>query len=105
MTRTGEREIGAVSYVCYRGVRYSGVFARQKLTVLKITVKESVDNLPFPSMLLESQISPKLLAKRLILNFFPRDFFHALDAYDWALGRDVINGRSKRRCTHSASLF
>ena len=49
--------------------------ARQKLTVLNITVKESVDNLSFPSMLLESQISPKPLAKRLILNFFPRDFF------------------------------
>ena len=56
-------------------VRYSGVSARQKLTVLKITVKESVDNLSFPSMLLESQISPKPLAKLLILNFFPRDFF------------------------------
>ena len=68
MTRTGEREVPYPMYV-------SGVSARQKLTVLKITVIESVDNLSFPSMLLESQISPKPLAKRLILNFFPRDFF------------------------------
>ena len=60
----------------------------------KIAVKGSVDNLSFPSMLLESQISSQPLAKRLILNFFHQSFL-SRDAYDRALGRDVINGRSK----------
>ena len=59
----------------------------------KIAVKGSVDNLSFPSMLLESQISSQPLAKRLILNFFHQSFL-SRDAYDWALERDVINGRS-----------
>ena len=45
-------------------------------------------------MLLESQISSQPLAKRLILNFFHQSFL-SLDAYDRALGRDVINIRSK----------
>ena len=45
-------------------------------------------------MLLESQISSQPLAKRLILNFFHQSFL-SRDAYDRALGRDVINGRSK----------
>ena len=72
MIRTGERRsVPYPMYVIGVSVRYSGMSAREKLTVLKITVKESVDNLSFPSMLLESQISPKPLAKRLILNFFP----------------------------------
>ena len=43
-------------------------------------------------MLLESRISPKALAKR--LHFFHQSFF-SLDAFDRALGRDVINDRSK----------
>ena len=59
----------------------------------KIAVKGSVDNLSFPSMLLESQISSQPLAKRLILNFFHQSFL-SRDAYDWALERDVINDRS-----------
>ena len=45
-------------------------------------------------MLLESQISSQPLAKRLILNFFHQSVL-SRDAYDRALGRDVINGRSK----------
>ena len=45
-------------------------------------------------MLLESQISSQPLAKRLILTFFHQSFLSP-DAYDRALGRDVINGRSK----------
>ena len=45
-------------------------------------------------MLLESQISSQPLAKRLILNFFLQSFL-SRDAYVLALGRDVINGRSK----------
>ena len=45
-------------------------------------------------MLLESQISSQPLAKRLILNFFHQSFLPR-DAYDRALGCDVINGRSK----------
>ena len=48
----------------------------------------------FPFMLLEPQISPKPLAKRLILNFFHQSFL-SLHAYDQALGRDLINGHSK----------
>ena len=43
-------------------------------------------------MLLESRISPKALAKR--LHFFHQSFL-SLDAFDRALGRDVINDRSK----------
>ena len=54
----------------------------------KIAVKGSVDNLSFPSTL-----SSQPLAKRLILNFFHQSFL-SRDAYDWALERDVINGRS-----------
>ena len=62
-------------------------------------------------MFLEGQISSQPLAKRLILNFFHQSFL-SRDAYDLtrdarlrtsagkatydrALGRDVINGRSK----------
>ena len=45
-------------------------------------------------MLLESQISSQLLAKRLILTFFHLSFL-SRDAFDRALGRDVINGRSR----------
>ena len=45
-------------------------------------------------MLLESQISSQPLGKRLILNFFHESFL-CRDAYDRALGRDVINGHSK----------
>ena len=45
-------------------------------------------------MLLEFQTSSQPLAKRLILNFFHQSFL-SRDAYDRALGRDVINGRSK----------
>ena len=45
-------------------------------------------------MLLESQISSQALAKRLFLNFFYQSFL-SRDAYDRALGRDIINGRSK----------
>ena len=45
-------------------------------------------------MLLESQISSQPLAKRLILTFFHQSFL-SRDAYDRALGHDVINGRSK----------
>ena len=60
----------------------------------KIAVKGSADNLSFPSMLLEFQISSQPLAKRLILNFFHQSFL-SRDAYDRARGRDVINGRSK----------
>ena len=45
-------------------------------------------------MLLESQISSQLLWKRLILTFFHQSFL-SRDAFDRALGRDVINGRSK----------
>ena len=56
----------------------------------KIAVKGSVDNLSFPFTLLESQISSQPLAKRLILNFFHHSFL-SWDAYDRALGRDVIN--------------
>ena len=48
----------------------------------------------FPSKLLESQISSRRLAKRLILSFFQHSFL-SRDAYDRALGRDVINSRSK----------
>ena len=104
MTCTGEREIGgfgAVSSGCrlWRGVRKAKVDRTQNSE----TVKESVDNLSFPSMLLESQIPPKPPAKRLILKFFPRDFLSM--RMTGHLGRDVINGRSKRCCTHSASLF
>ena len=39
-----------------------------------------------------------------ILNFFPWDFFLSM-RMTGALGHDVINGRSKRRWAHSASLF
>ena len=60
----------------------------------EIAVKGSVDNLSFPSMLLESQISSQPLAKRLIFNFFHQSVL-SLDAYDRALGCDVINVRSK----------
>ena len=60
----------------------------------KIAVKGSVDNLSFPSMLLESQISSQPLAKRLILTFFHQSFLSRY-AYDRAFGRDVINGRSQ----------
>ena len=60
----------------------------------KIAVKGSVDNLSFPSMLLESQISSQPLAQRLILTFFHKSFL-SRDAYDRAFGRDVINGRSQ----------
>ena len=56
--------------------------------------KGFADNLSFPPMLLESQISSQPLAKRLILTFFHQSFL-SRDAYDRALGRDVINGRSK----------
>ena len=45
-------------------------------------------------MLLEFQTSSQPLGKRLILNFFHQSFL-SRDAYDRALGRDVINGRSK----------
>ena len=45
-------------------------------------------------MFLESQISSQPLAKCLILNFFHQSFL-SRDAYDRALERDVINGRSK----------
>ena len=41
-----------------------------------------------------SQISSQQLARRLILNFFHQSFL-SRDAYDRALGRDAINGRSK----------
>ena len=41
-------------------------------------------------MLEESQISPKPLAKCLILNFFHQSFL-SLDAGDQALGCDMIN--------------
>ena len=51
-----------------------------------------INNLSFPSMLLESRISPKALAKS--LHFFHQSFL-SLDAYDRALGRDVIIDRSK----------
>ena len=47
-----------------------------------------------PSMLLESQISPKLFAKCLILNFFHQSFL-SLNAYDQAVRRDLINRRLK----------
>jgi len=53
-----------------------------------------VDNLSFPSMLLESQISSQPLAKHLILNFLNQSFL-SRDVYDRVLGRDVIDGRSK----------
>ena len=42
-----------------------------------------VANLSFPSMLVESQISPKPLAKCLVLKFFHQSFLSS-DAYDWA---------------------
>ena len=45
-------------------------------------------------MLLESQIPSQPLTKRLILTFFHQSFL-SRDAYDRALGHDVINGRSK----------
>ena len=45
-------------------------------------------------MLLESQISSQPLTKRLILNFFHQSFL-SRNAYDRALGCDVMNGRSK----------
>ena len=69
-----------------------------------------IDNLSFPSMLPESQISPKPLAKRLILNFFLQSFL-SLDVYDRAPRRDVINGCSRLTSQppsgsgHSALLF
>ena len=73
----------------------------QKLTVparssklAKIAVKGSVDKLYFASMLLVSQISSQALAKHLILHFVNQSFL-SRDAYDRALRRDVINGRSK----------
>ena len=82
-------------------VRKMGRLGTLKLTVparssklAKIAVKGSVDNLSFPSMLLESQISSQPLAKRLILTFFHQSFL-SRDAYDRASGRDVINGRSQ----------
>ena len=62
--------------------------------VQKIAFKESVENLSFPPMLLESQISSQPLAKRLILTFFYKSFL-SRDAHDQALGRHGINGRSK----------
>ena len=43
---------------------------------------------------MEFQTSSQPLAKRLILNFFHQSFL-SRDAYDRALGRDVIYGRSK----------
>ena len=45
-------------------------------------------------MLLESQISSQPLAKCLILNFFHQSFL-SRNAYDRALGHDVINDPSK----------
>ena len=82
-------------------VRKMGRLRTLKLTVparssklAKIAVKGSVDNLSFPSMLLESQISSQPLAKRLILTFFHQSFL-SRDAYDRAFGRDVIDGRSQ----------
>ena len=82
-------------------VRKMGRLGTLKLTVparssklAKIAVKGSVDNLSFPSMLLESQISSQPLAKRLILTFFHQSFL-SRDAYDRAFGRDVIDGRSQ----------
>ena len=53
----------------------------------------SIIYLSFPSMFLESQISSQPLAKRLILTFFHQSFL-SRDAYDRALGHDVINGRT-----------
>ena len=53
-----------------------------------------VDNLSFPSMLVESQISPKPLAKCLVLKFFHQSFLSP-DAYDVTTWHDVINGCSK----------
>ena len=58
------------------------------------TVKGSVAKLSFPSVLLESQMLSQPLGKRLILNFFHQSFLSQAK-YDQALGRDVINGRSK----------
>ena len=82
-------------------VRNMGRLGTLKLTVparssklAKIAVKGSIDNLSFPSMLLESQISSQPLAKRWILTFFHQSFL-SRDAYDRAFGRDVINGRSQ----------
>ena len=49
-------------------------------------------------MLLKSQISSQPLAKRFILNFFHQSFL-SRDAYDRALGRDVINDLSSLRHT------
>ena len=84
----------------YRRLRFRVVLTVRKMgrlgTMSKlaiIAVKGSVDNLSFPSMLLESQISSQPLAKRLILNFFHQSFL-SRDAYDRAPGRNVINGRS-----------
>ena len=66
-----------------------------KLT--KTAVKGSVDNFSFHSMLLESQILPKPLAKRLILNFFHQSFLSRnVSVSRRAIGHDVINGRSQR---------
>ena len=50
-------------------------------------------------MLLESQISSQPLAKR----FFHQSFL-SRDAYDRALGRDVINGRSKLTSQHGSMV-
>ena len=48
-------------------------------------------------MLLESQILPKPLAKRLILNFFHQSFLSRnVSVSRRAIGHDVINGRSQR---------
>ena len=52
-----------------------------------------VDNLSFPSMIVESQISPKPLAKCLVLKFFHQSFLSP-NVYDRATWRDVINGHS-----------
>ena len=72
----------------------SSINPMKMVQIAKIAVKRSVDNLSFPSMLLETQIPSQPLTKRLILTFFHQSFL-SRDAYDRALGRDVINGRSK----------
>ena len=72
----------------------SSINPMKMVQITKIAVKRSVDDLSLSSMLLESQILSQPLTKRLILTFFHQSFL-SRDAYDRALGHDVINGRSK----------
>ena len=80
------------------GILKQTVTAQSSINPIKmiqnISFKESVENLSFPPMLLESQISSQPLAKRLILTFLYQSFL-SRDAHDQELGRHGINGRSK----------